>query len=77
MVLASELSEYLPVVILAVLALLFAVLSLSVSAMRTVCTSCILKPCESLVSQTFIRPDRSDSSGELLAPKASENILSC
>ena len=29
MVLASELSEYLPVVILAVLALLFAVLSLS------------------------------------------------
>jgi len=33
MVLASELSEYLPVVILAVLALLFAVLSLAVSAM--------------------------------------------
>ena len=33
MVLASELSEYLPVVILAVLALLFAVLSLGVSAM--------------------------------------------
>jgi len=32
-VLASELSEYLPVVILAVLALLFAVLSLGVSAM--------------------------------------------
>ena len=33
MVLASELSEYLPVVILAVLALLFAVLSLAVSAL--------------------------------------------
>lgn len=33
MVLATELSEYLPVVILAVLALLFAVLSLAVSAM--------------------------------------------
>jgi NADH-quinone oxidoreductase subunit A len=33
MVLASELSEYLPVVILAVLALLFAVLSLAASAM--------------------------------------------
>ena len=33
MVLASEMSEYLPVVILAVLALLFAVLSLAVSAL--------------------------------------------
>ena len=33
MVLASELSEYLPVVILAVLALLFAVLSLAVSSL--------------------------------------------
>jgi len=33
LVLASELSEYLPVVILAVLALLFAVLSLAVSAL--------------------------------------------
>ena len=33
MVLASELSEYLPVVILAVLALMFAVLSLAVSAL--------------------------------------------